>query len=82
LSNVYIFDPLILLKTETKTETILKFHRIHSDKLHEEEPKILTETAGTDCNHDKIIHLLPYTNRSSVALPETFSLHRAYLLLR
>lgn len=82
LVQLFLHPEIFQMEGEEPIAEVLKFHRIHTDKLHEEEQKIVTEIKQREGNENQFIHLLPYTNRSSIALPDTFSLHRAYLLLR
>ena len=82
LVQLMLHPELFQLEGEEPTEDVIKFHKIHTDKLHEDEERILRDVKETEGNENQVLHLIPYTNRSSIALPDTFSLHRAYLLLR
>jgi chloride channel 7 len=80
LTNLLQYPEVFRKRTDPPPDELIKYHSIHTDKIPEEENDILHAAKNTDEN--LYIHLLPYTNRSSVALPDNFSLHRAYLLLR
>jgi len=71
---------LFQLPDEPQRTDVLKFHSVHTDKVHDDEDLILD--SAIEHGSEKNLYILPYTNRSSIALPDSFSLHRAYLLLR